>query len=243
MFNKKGEIAVEKVVTLIIVLLVIVVALLLIFKPEILNWMKNLPEYSYNDSDREIVLSPDELAKVGCEKLVGRIGAGEGGGVFSSSKDFIFISGKKTDLYIEDKTAIRLLHKGELIANIKNNIIHVYPAFLNEYSQIYKDLSSVGLPSFEELRLIDNSFILDMGNYICKSDKAVGQIKENEKCKATCSLYNGVCSSSALDGKVANGKIDCKETELCYVSETESKLVDGDLKLEHFYLYDLTKPS
>lgn len=243
MSNKKGSMAVEKVVTLIIVLMVIVVAMLLIFKPDILNWMRNLPQYSYNDSDREIVLSPDELAKVGCEKLVGRIDNLEGGGIFSSGKNFISIGGKKTELYIDGKTAIRLSFKDELVARIDNKIISVYPAFLDKYSQVYTDLRAVGLPTLEELRLLDRSFILETGNYICKSNKAVDQIKENEKCVAKCSLYNGVCSASVLDGKVSDGKIDCKDGELCYVNEIESKLVDGDLKLENFYIYDLTKSS
>lgn len=242
MLDKKGEIAVEKVVTLIIVLLVIVVAILIIFKPDILNWMKNLPEYSYNDSDKEIVLSPDQLAEIGCEKLVGRIEGARDIGLFSQ-KNFISIGGKQTDLYIDGKIAIRLSNKDELIANIKDNVIYVYPAFLDKYSQIYKTLSSAGLPSLEELRLIDNSFLLDTGGYICKSNKAIKEIKENEKCVAKCSLYNGECSSSVLNGKVANGKIDCKDNELCYVNEIESKIADGDLKLEHFYVYDLTKSN
>jgi hypothetical protein len=171
MSDKKGEIAVEKVVTLIIVLLVIVVAIFIIFKPDILNWMRNLPEYTYNDSDREIVLSPDQLAQIGCEKLIGRIESATEVGLFSQ-KNFISIGGKKTDLYI-DKISLRLSHKDELVASIRNNVVHVYPAFLDKYSQVYKDLGSVGLPSLEELRLIDNSFILDTGGYICKSNKGI----------------------------------------------------------------------
>jgi len=241
MLDKNGEIAVEKVITLIIVLLVIVVAIIFIFKPDILNWMRNLPEYTYNDSDREIPLSPDQLALIGCEKLVGRIGTLEGG--YFSPKNFISIGGKKTELYIENKNALRLSHKDELVAAIRDNTIQVYPAFLDKYSQTYIELSAVGLPTIEELRLIDNSFILNTGNYICKSEKAINQIKENEKCVAKCSLYNGECSSAVLDGKVANGRIDCKDNELCYVSETESKLAYDDLKLEHLYVYDLTKSS
>lgn len=241
MFNKKGEIAVEKVITLIIVLLVIVVATIFIFKPDILNWMRNLPEYTYNDTDRELPLSPDQLALIGCEKLVGRIGGLEGS--YFSPKNFISIGGKKTELYIENNNALRLSHKDELVASIRDKTIQVYPAFLDKYSQTYIELSTVGLPSMEELRLIDNAFILNTGNYICKSEKAINEIKENEKCVAKCSLYNGECSAVIPEGKVANGKIDCKDGELCYVSETETKLTDNDLKLEHLYVYDLTKSS
>ena len=228
--NKKADISIEMIIVIALCILVLLVIAYFYSNPFIVNWIRNLPRYSYNDTDREVQLSPDQLAGIGCANLAGRI----------ENNREIYISGKKTDLFL-DSEAIRLLHKNRLIGSIRGNIVYIYPAFLDKYSQSYTELKVLGLPSIEELRLIHNSIVLEE-RYICKSDKKIDEIKENQKCIAKCSLYNGVCGKD-IAGKIANGKLDCKDNELCYVSENDVKLVSDDLKLNHFYVYDLTKSS
>ena len=231
-----------KLIIIILCVLVLLVVAFSLANPFILNWMKNLPGSSYNDTDKVInSFTSDQIATVTCDKLVGNIGTAEGGNLLSRGKQFLYISGKKTNLYVDtsrsSEIVIRLLHDDEFVASATNKIIVVSPSLLDQYSQNFKELGAVGLPSIQDLELIQNSIIIS-GNNICKTNKGFEQLKENINCVATCALYDGQCSSTVISGKVANGKLDCKDNELCYVSASESSLALGNFNIKQFRVYD-----
>lgn len=72
MMNKKADnLTINKLIIIILAILVLLALLMFIFKVDILEWLRNLPDYTY-EGDKEIdytKLSPDKLALLNCVKI------------------------------------------------------------------------------------------------------------------------------------------------------------------------------
>lgn len=207
--NKKGEIAINKIITLILVVLVIALVLFFYFRQDIWNSIRNLPGYVYNDSDKEIdysSLSDNELSEYNC-KPVGKI-----------MNNYIVIGQEKTNLYLQgNKIWLDKDWKDLEIGTFDENLLHIYYWFLKESEEYI--LNKEKLPIIDRLTLIDNSFTL--GNLLCKKEEQIAVIQKEKSCVEDCSLYNGNCRASGLTGEINLGKINCKKDELCYVKEKD----------------------
>lgn len=241
MLNKKGAIEAEKVVTFIIVLLVIVVVILIMIKPDILNWMRNLPQYTYNDTDKLIDnFTEDQLAGMGCSKLVGQIGPLTGS--YGFREQWITIGGISSNLYWNEADN-QIFFRASSFNNIaigkieEDKKVVIYPSFLKESEEYLKyksDDSISGIPNLEKLNLLHNSVLF--GGYFCKTEEQADIFKQAKLCVETCSIYNGECKSRGINGEISYGKMDCEDKE-CYVKEKDEKLSDGDFSIEGFKFY------
>lgn len=74
--SKKGEnVAIPKLVTVIIVILVIAVLILFLTKADILNYLRNLPSYKYNETDKTIdeISSDTAIKSTDCPVKIGEL--------------------------------------------------------------------------------------------------------------------------------------------------------------------------
>lgn len=94
--NKKGRLSIKQLISLILVLIVIVVVLLAIFNPSLFDWVRQLPDYSYNDTDRPIDLKDLTAAETeGICPGASRVGfVGELSSKFFSEQYLVFFDEK-----------------------------------------------------------------------------------------------------------------------------------------------------
>ncbi len=78
--KRAANLTLNKMIVLILVVLVIFVVLMFIFKPEIWDKIRNLPDYTYNDTDRELEVDLSDLQLAGMcpDRTVASIGPFEG---------------------------------------------------------------------------------------------------------------------------------------------------------------------
>jgi hypothetical protein len=228
---------------LIIIILCIVVLLFVAYaitRPGIIDWLKNLPGYSYNDSDKLIEnLNPDQLSAIGCFKLIGRLRPSEKESLIYAAISPISIGGVKTNLHLVDETKeIMLRYKGSDInvGSLVDNRVKISSNFLKEsddYLRYKYDSSGEGLPSLDDLNLLQDSQYLKTGGYFCKNQDQVELVKQEKQCIENCNLYGGSCKTEGKN-EISLGKMDCKIGE-CFVSYTREKLEDSDLSLVIFH--------
>ncbi len=230
--NKNGDL-VEAIIIIILATLVMIALLFLIFNPYISNWIRNLPGYKYNDTDILITnFSQDQLANMGCSRVIARVGALEGS--WGSREQFFYIEGKKSDLYLTEANKIMLDISGmdlEIGRIGTDNRILIYGPYLDEKSQEFLQYKEKGLPRIEVMRLLDDTFKLNVGNYICKSDAS---IEEGKQCNQECILFDGNCKNSCIKGEISYGQLDCKSGELCCVTETLDKIQGNGIMINKF---------
>ena len=193
MINKKAEISVPQLIALILVVLVVVVVLISIFSPRLWDFVRALPDYKYNDTDREIEynkLTDAELAgicpdasKVGTVgPLVGSIGFREQYINFFVKNELgetelkqtkLYWRGSETNakiwLYKKDKyTGWDWFEKDLLVATVNERVIKVEPILLDLDSEIYQRTRFGGkILELYLLPYLENSY-LAFNNQICR---------------------------------------------------------------------------
>jgi len=129
--EKKGEekLAMRKIIIVILVLLVIGIVLLFVFKVDLLAWVKNLPQWQYNETDRKLdadELPKSYLARIGCNKIA-RLG--------SDNKCWIGDC-REVLMYDGEKVATRNIGKKEGIYMKTDNEVDKYELIITKASNI-----------------------------------------------------------------------------------------------------------
>ncbi len=195
MKRKAESLALNKLIIIILVILVILAVLMFIFRAEVLEWFRNLPGYTYNETDKEIEaseLSDAQVAGMCPENYrgIGFIGGLEGTMGFREKYVHFLIKDNKylkTKLYwrgTNQEAKIWLLKKdkvfgfdwleGDLeVAKVEKGLILVNEQFLDLDSEIHQRTrfdkeKSVELRQFLEfVRILHNSYTVG-NNKICK---------------------------------------------------------------------------
>jgi hypothetical protein len=225
----KKKAAIEFGVTLIltVVLLVILVFIILLLLGIPQKWFKTMPFWSGENGDN----GDEPPPKIACPIVIGKI---EEAGGFLMERETIFLSGKLTNLTVEEDKIVLISIRGKAeVGKIENGILKIDEQFLDEDSQKYLENKRY-LPDFLKLRLLQSSFIYPGGKrYLCISGDLADH-KENElMCyneMRKCSLYNGECKDRPGKNEVSYGKMNCAKG-LCYVNITQEKLINGSLEI------------
>lgn len=261
--EKRADIAIETIIVLILAILVIFVVLFFIFNPYIFNWLRNLPGYGFNDTDVLITnFTQDELAIMGCSKIVGKISSKERklavyemrqisvgdieteiyfvrGDKSSSSPDLIMIPKSKVsywgslDVLNFEKYWLTIGKVGLVSRKIEINL-----DFLEEDSSSYLKYKDY-LPNVNLLKVLHGSQLFMGDNFLCKTKEDIDIYRESKKCIENCALFNGICKkiNECVEGEISYGELDCGLEKTCCVKEAEEKLKDGELVLGHFEFF------
>lgn len=232
---KKADATLDTIFWWALVLIAMVLILFLIFKggDYVTNWIKNLPGYTYNDTDVEISnFSADELTSMGCKTVIGRIMAPEGGLI---KEQYIYVGSGKTNLYWHDGNKKIYLDDGSGFSSdpevgyIAENYVYFYNRFLDEKSYDFIN-NKEKLPDLSTLKLLDRTFKLNTGNYLCRKDSDIRELKE---CNFECSTFEGNCKDSCSNDEFSYGNINCKE-KLCCVTKSQEKLAGENITIDKF---------
>ena len=189
MKDKKARLSINAIIIMILVVLVIAVVGLFVFNDNIWNWMKNLPGYNYDDSDKLIDSSSlgKDVAVVGSCPDETRIGKVAGGRVYlmlenneGEERDFDLFKFKGSNnqafqIEIDGVGVVAELKQGE-------NLIKVKPEYLDQGSDAYEKIrfkvyeSKTSIKALENVNKLDNSYLLDKANLLCR----VSTIEESE---------------------------------------------------------------
>ena len=96
MHNKKGVIAIDKIIIIILVIFVLALVLAFIFRANLPGFFKFLPSFSEPGGVEYIPPSEDFIIR--CVKIA-EIRAPERGGFLQSKEQYVYVEGQKTDLY------------------------------------------------------------------------------------------------------------------------------------------------
>jgi len=186
--NKKADVTITQLISLLLVVLVIAVVLVSIFKPQLWDWVRALPDYKYNDTDREIQyseLTDAELAGI-CPDAskIGFVGPLRGDLGFREQyinfiignqprRTKLYWKGSETDakiwLYQKDKyTGWDWFKKDLLVATVNKRVIKVEPILLDLESEIYQRTRFKGkILELSLLPYLENAY-LAFNNQICR---------------------------------------------------------------------------
>src|SRR3989344_5890952 len=103
MKSKKGDLAMDKIISIILVIIVVILLIsFLFFRQNFLDWIRLLPGYETPNEDTEVVIDTSEISGTSsCPILIGKINAPEGYTLLNSlgTEQYIYINGKNTDIY------------------------------------------------------------------------------------------------------------------------------------------------
>jgi len=163
--KKAQSLVPDKVVIIVLVILVIFAVLMFIFNVDILEYLRNLPDYVYGE-DREIKISEISEAQVEtlCPVGVGYIESVKKWGGFRSV-DFIFLNNEQTNLiWLEDKIELDEW-ENEDVAVVEDGKISV----IKEWFSAEKYKKHKKMPSLLDLKSLDGAYKLPEINYICRT--------------------------------------------------------------------------
>lgn len=215
---KRGEIETRKLIQAIIVLVVIVVVVLFIASQAeggaISNLLKFIPDFiKQNYTVNPNVQCPFSYTEVG----------------YIDKSNYIILNGKKTNLYVNGndvKISIPIIYKlrDKIIGTISNGIIDT--DISPDVDQMDFDYSSL-FPDEKDRRLLFQAKIFE--GTLCLPNDLANRFANADSCVLTCEISDGVCSASAVTGKVAFKQIDCTIGQLCYVDGAEGKMTSLNL--------------
>ena len=171
-FNKKGRIDLDKLIITILVLVVLVIVLVFIFKADVLRSLNLIPSFSSSDSG---FISPTKEAIEQCVEI-GRIGEPEEESWYKSKEQYIYLSGQKINMYLDNDKNIKLkrhvFSSDVIFGSITDlGIIYIKNDFLNEESSVYKNYKEE-LPSTNVLKPLRDAYFIP-GNILCKKSEAL----------------------------------------------------------------------
>ena len=195
--NKKGaSLTIKQIIFFIIGLIVLAAILMVIFKPSLWEWVRNLPSYEYDDTDKEInysEMSPDQLLKLGCTERVARIGGKDVKTPFNDMRELFMYEGlekKKIEgvfVDVDDRYNyyIKIIKgKNIVIGEVKNEIVEIDKRMIeNYYSDETTDKRLREVILLEDLKKLDGSHLLGT-RLLCKTEEEIEspeEVPEKEK--------------------------------------------------------------
>lgn len=191
MKNKKADekLAVNKLIIIILAILVLLAILMFIFKVPILEWLRNLPDYTYGE-DKEInytKLSPDKLLMLGCTEKVAEIGKKDVSWIVWLDRRELFMyrsenSIEKIELYVDvndPKNYFIKFIKGTdiLVGEVKDKVLTINKNFIDNYNsndRFGKEISLADLKALNGSHLISTKLL-------CKTEEEVGPKTVNKE--------------------------------------------------------------
>ena len=172
-FSRRGQgnTGIEKLLILVLVTTVIVLSVIIIFNFDIPGKLRNLlPSYSYNQDNKDVIAGSgeDKVAKSLCPVEIGNIKA-ENYLLFGTI-NYVYILNKKTNLFFrKSESSIKLYESfwsfnSNIIAKVNDKTILVNKEWFDEKNRG----GHPGLPSIDDLKLLDGSFMLD--NHLCREE-------------------------------------------------------------------------
>ncbi|MBI2629395.1 hypothetical protein HYW74_04905 [Candidatus Pacearchaeota archaeon] len=186
MKSKKGDLAMDKIISIILVIIVVILLIsFLFFRQNFLDWIRLLPGYETPKEDTEIVIDTSEISGTSsCPIFIGKINVPEGYTLLNSlgTEQYIYINGKNTNLYWsadEDKGEIFLRKTGfdSKLGDINQGKVSILEQFLTLDSLAYQESrinelngESKGVFNLELLNTLSslNEGYYVKGNYLCR---------------------------------------------------------------------------
>ena len=160
--NKKASsFSIEQIVVMILVILVIISGAVMIFKPSLMRWIKEMPDYNYT-SPGEVVYNIEDL----------RIQGLCGYQVASIRNDYIWMHTSeekviyKTDLFVKDNTVIWLNEwENEPVGKVMGQQITIDKIWIED---LVKRAQHPKIPNPQDLRFLNGAYIFN--NIICRKE-------------------------------------------------------------------------
>lgn len=179
--NKKADekLVMNKLIVIILCILVLLAILMFIFKVNILEWIRNLPDYTY-EGDKEIdytKLSPDVLLQLGCTEKIALIGDKDVK-IFGDRREFfMFIEDnklRKIELYVDvndpDHYFIRFIEGKDMdVGEVKDKVLTINKNILDNYDPDDRFGKKVSLADLEKM----NGAHLILTRLLCKTKEEV----------------------------------------------------------------------
>jgi hypothetical protein len=241
----------SKIMTLILGVLVIIAVIVFIFKPSLLEVIKNLPEYNYQ-YDKEINMSKlTDAEKAGLcsgDLFIGGINRNlerQGG-----KEQFIdlYVNNNKleTTLYWDgdsDNAEIKLHVPGFLksdivIGEVKARQVRIYDNYLSlttEYVNA-ENIAKGSFPSLEVLENLDGAYYV-YGNFICRSKES-----KNQYCNRIWDIMGKKTFKLEFKGKCGiseNGLVDFGKRGDCCIELSNTYLKTKDENLKWYWSGDV----
>ena len=165
MQDKRGEMEQGKVVAIILVVLVIAVVAIMVFKQDIIRWVRSLPGYEQpNEPDIDMSQLSDEEVKSFCPVRVGFYKNAEGEGIFKQYYIFVKVNDeyKQTPFYLA-KERIQS-NEYSLIRKAQGGADSIAGRIVDNEIVLYADFRDT------EIEIL-NSAWLARGNLICKREE------------------------------------------------------------------------
>jgi hypothetical protein len=156
--SKEAEMSITQLISLILVLVVIVLVFISIFKPQIWDWARSLPDYKYNNSDKEIkYITEDKVTSWNYLKIAKILD----GKTISFCLNDACDSLSKSKLYITgngEKYKIRVVQFGwnDLVGEMIDNKIKIYEEILNQKGNLYDNVKN-DLPEHDLIVSLDGT--------------------------------------------------------------------------------------
>jgi hypothetical protein len=189
--SKSGELNINKLIIIILCILVLLALLMFIYKTPILDWLRNLPGYQYeNDTEIEAPEVIDAAASLACVDNfeIGFLGTPEGtlgfreqyiyfkneAGKYAKSKFYWRGSGTDGKIWFLEKDKYvgwDWFNTDIEIAEVKDGIISVKPGLLSLDSEIYQRTRFSERPiELELVNKLDGAYTAGM-NRICRKSQ------------------------------------------------------------------------
>ncbi len=175
---RRADLTINKLVLIIIAILILAALLIFIFKVDILEWLRGLPDYAY-EGDKEVdytSLSPDKLALLGCDEKIAEIGKHDVK-IWGDVRELFMLPGnRKISLYVLYENTekmdflISVAEKNIGVGKIKDELLTIDKDVIENYDS--HDVNKY--VSLEDLRLLEGSRLF--GRLLCKTKEEVGEI-------------------------------------------------------------------
>ena len=187
--NKKGSesLPINKLIYIILAVLVIVLVIFLIFRVDILEWLRNQPEWHTSVSDEEVDMSQmgdEEAQRMQCPVRIAKLVENKikfcGDEMCSDEKligSELYLSQvniENSEIYTDQPYGI-----DDKIGDVENKIIIIFQEILEKKGKIYEEVKNE-LPYFKDLLNLNNSYFW-YSNLICRKEKI--EVKETEEVK------------------------------------------------------------
>jgi len=192
MYKKNARLSITQLVSIFLVLVVVIFGLFAIFNPAWFDWVRNLPSYSYNDTDR--IINETEFSD---QELFGFCtGSLKTGYIRDKNQIYIFVDENRVlnseltlkgsvengEIVLKKSFVFDFLKEDLKVAKIENRKISIYPEVLdldNEFHQNLRFLENKPKQVTDFLKYtvkLDGSYT-EFNNQICRVSESESESK------------------------------------------------------------------
>lgn len=232
--EKRAELAMRQLVIIILSIIVLLAILIFIFRVDILEWLRNLPDYTYGEEEPidYTELDPNKLAMLGCYNKIAELGEGDATSFwedfgFTDVREILMFPDKRElnlhAVYNDDESfLIRIADKNVGVGKIENRELSIDDDVMSDYGG--HEVS--GYVSFDDLSRLDGSRLY--GRLLCKTDEQMQKISVRRNVLGTqreIFLSEGGCTVDLKE----KGKYGLEDGKLIYYDGTDWVDVDDEI--------------